>query len=139
MEFYIFKQFIKRLINEIFYYSRIILRKFKIILKVLVLVFIAVLIFYFCTKGGSSWIQICLVVLLILSMQFSVGSISINLEKNIQSILTQSGLLVFCGGQGSGKTLSAVQYVKKLCEQYPRAILVTNVKIERFTRTHCCR
>lgn len=72
-------------------------------------------------------------------MQFSVGSISINLEKNIQSILTQSGLLVFCGGQGSGKTLSAVQYVKKLCEQYPRAILVTNVKIERFTRTHCCR
>lgn len=29
-----------------------------------------------------------------------------------------------------GKTLSAVQYVKKLCEEYPRAILVTNVKIE---------
>lgn len=40
-----------------------------------------------------------------------------------------AGLLVFCGGQGSGKTLSAVQYVKKLCKQYPRAILVTNVKI----------
>lgn len=40
------------------------------------------------------------------------------------------GLLIFCGGQGSGKTLSAVQYVKKLCEEYPRAILVTNVKIE---------
>lgn len=40
------------------------------------------------------------------------------------------GLLVFCGSQGSGKTLSAVQYVKKLCEEYPRAILVTNTKIE---------
>lgn len=40
------------------------------------------------------------------------------------------GLLVFCGGQGSGKTLSAVQYVKKLCEEYPRAILVTNVEIK---------
>lgn len=39
------------------------------------------------------------------------------------------GLLVFCGGQGSGKTLSAVQYVKKLCIEYPRAILVTNTKI----------
>ena len=39
------------------------------------------------------------------------------------------GLLVFCGSQGSGKTLSAVQYVKKLCEEYPRAILCTNVKI----------
>lgn len=40
------------------------------------------------------------------------------------------GLLVFCGSQGSGKTLSAVQYVKKLCSEYPRAILVTNTKIE---------
>ena len=39
------------------------------------------------------------------------------------------GLLVFCGSQGSGKTLSAVQYVKKLCIEYPRAILVTNTKI----------
>lgn len=39
------------------------------------------------------------------------------------------GLLVFCGEQGSGKTLSAVQYVKKLCEEYPRAILCTNVEI----------
>lgn len=39
------------------------------------------------------------------------------------------GLLIFCGAQGSGKTLSAVQYVKKLCEEYPNAILCTNVEI----------
>lgn len=39
------------------------------------------------------------------------------------------GLLIFCGAQGSGKTLSAVQYVKKLCEEYPKAILCTNVQI----------
>lgn len=39
------------------------------------------------------------------------------------------GLLVFCGEQGSGKTLSAVQYVKKLCQEYPQAILCTNVEI----------
>lgn len=39
------------------------------------------------------------------------------------------GLLVFCGEQGSGKTLSAVQYVKKLCDAYPKAILCTNVQI----------
>ncbi len=37
--------------------------------------------------------------------------------------------LFFCGEQGSEKTLSAVQYVKKLCEEYPRAILCTNVEI----------
>lgn len=41
-----------------------------------------------------------------------------------------SGLLVFCGSQGSGKTLSAVSYVKKLCETYHKAILVTNVDIK---------
>lgn len=40
-----------------------------------------------------------------------------------------SGLLIFCGSQGSGKTLSAVQYVKKLCFQYKKAILVSNVEI----------
>ena len=40
------------------------------------------------------------------------------------------GLLIFCGEQGSGKTLSAVQYVKKLCEAYPLAVLCTNVAIE---------
>lgn len=39
------------------------------------------------------------------------------------------GLLVFCGSQGSGKTLSAVQYIKKLCIEYPRAILCTNTTI----------
>lgn len=40
------------------------------------------------------------------------------------------GLLIFCGEQGSGKTLSAVQYVKKLCWDYPKAILCTNVDIK---------
>lgn len=39
------------------------------------------------------------------------------------------GLLIFCGPQGSGKTLSAVQYVKKVLAAYPRCILVTNVAI----------
>lgn len=42
------------------------------------------------------------------------------------------GLLVFCGPQGSGKTLSAVQYVRKLCIEYPRAILCTNCKINNL-------
>lgn len=39
------------------------------------------------------------------------------------------GLHVFCGEQGSGKTLSAVLFVKKLVEKYPESILVTNVDI----------
>lgn len=41
-----------------------------------------------------------------------------------------SGLLVFCGPQGSGKTLSAVQYCRKILEQYPKCKFVTNVDIK---------
>lgn len=40
------------------------------------------------------------------------------------------GLLVFCGPQGSGKTLSAVQYCRKVLEKYPKAKFVTNVAID---------
>lgn len=39
------------------------------------------------------------------------------------------GLLVFCGPQGSGKTLSAVQYCRKILSQYPQCIFVSNVRI----------
>ena len=41
------------------------------------------------------------------------------------------GLLMFCGAQGEGKTLSAVDYVKKLSWQYPAAKICTNVEIKR--------
>lgn len=40
------------------------------------------------------------------------------------------GLLVFCGPQGAGKTLSAVQYVRELTFMYPNAILCTNTYIK---------
>lgn len=40
------------------------------------------------------------------------------------------GLMVFCGPQGSGKTLSAVQYCKKVLAKYPKCKFVTNVDIK---------
>lgn len=40
-----------------------------------------------------------------------------------------AGIWVFCGPQGSGKTLSAVQCVQKLCKDYPKAVLVTNLDV----------
>lgn len=40
------------------------------------------------------------------------------------------GTCIFCGAQGYGKTLSAVQYVLNLRRMYPRAILVSNVSIK---------
>ncbi len=47
------------------------------------------------------------------------------------------GLIVFCGAQGSGKTLSAVSYAKKLMLAYPEAILVSNVDIKGLDPKRC--
>ena len=33
------------------------------------------------------------------------------------------GIIVFTGSQGQGKTLSAVRYVCKLMDEYPKAVL----------------
>lgn len=40
------------------------------------------------------------------------------------------GTLIFAGSQGEGKTLSAVNYVRKITFTYPHAILVSNTKIK---------
>lgn len=40
------------------------------------------------------------------------------------------GTCIFCGIQGSGKTLSAVQYVLRVHKMYPKAIIVSNVSIK---------
>lgn len=42
------------------------------------------------------------------------------------------GILVFTGGQGSGKTLSAVRYIDNLMRAYPKAILCSNVLIKGY-------
>lgn len=39
------------------------------------------------------------------------------------------GLIVFCGGQGAGKTLSAVRYLYRLHNLYPGAIIVSNINV----------
>ena len=46
-----------------------------------------------------------------------------------------TGIRIFCGSQGSGKTLSAVQYIKKVCAAYPKCILVTNTDISGLPET----
>ena len=42
------------------------------------------------------------------------------------------GLLMFVGPQGSGKTLSAVNYVYRLLELYPKCILVSNITLTDY-------
>lgn len=40
------------------------------------------------------------------------------------------GIIVFCGGQGYGKTISAVQYVQKLCDLYPAVKVCSNMSLK---------
>lgn len=61
---------------------------------------------------------------------FKVAFYNIAFRRSHPTYFDPEGLLIFCGEQGSGKTLSAVQYVKSLCAAYPHAKLCTNVAIE---------
>lgn len=49
---------------------------------------------------------------------------------------TPDGLLIFCGSQGSGKTLSAVQYCSKVLDKFYYTVFCTNVEIKGFS-TNC--
>lgn len=50
--------------------------------------------------------------------------------KNNPDYFYPDGIWCFCGPQGSGKTLSAVQCLQKLCKDYPKAIVVTNLDVK---------
>lgn len=43
--------------------------------------------------------------------------------------MREVGINIFCGPQGSGKTLSLVHYLKPLLRDYPKAIVVTNMEL----------
>ena len=50
--------------------------------------------------------------------------------RNNPDYFYPAGIWVFCGPQGSGKTLSAVQCLQKMCKEYPKAIVCTNLDIK---------
>lgn len=45
-----------------------------------------------------------------------------------------AGIWVFCGPQGSGKTLSMIQTLKKMLEAYPKAMVVSNLEIKGISQ-----
>lgn len=55
--------------------------------------------------------------------------------RNNPDYFYPAGIWVFCGPQGSGKTLSAVQALKKICKEYPKAIVVSNIKVKGINNT----
>ncbi len=74
-------------------------------------------------------------------LDFTSGSLNpINIIKTIKHNILfarnnpdyfyPAGIWVFCGAQGSGKTLSAVQCLKKICKRYPKAKVCSNIEIK---------
>lgn len=55
--------------------------------------------------------------------------------RNNPDYFYPAGIWVFCGPQGSGKTLSAVQCLQKMCKEYPKAIVCTNLDIKGIENT----
>ena len=49
--------------------------------------------------------------------------------RNNPDYFYPAGIWVFCGPQGSGKTLSMVQTLKKMLKEYPKAMVVSNLQI----------
>lgn len=52
------------------------------------------------------------------------------LKNKKQDEMTITGINIFCGPQGSGKTLSMVHYAKPIIKDNPRAIIVTNFDVK---------
>ena len=55
---------------------------------------------------------------------------NIAFARNNPDYFYPAGIWVFCGPQGSGKTLSAVQCLQKICKEYPKAIVCTNLDVK---------
>ena len=49
------------------------------------------------------------------------------IDRKDKEMFNATGVSIYCGWQGSGKTLSAVKHVNNLLVRYPKAILVTNL------------
>lgn len=59
-----------------------------------------------------------------------VANYNYKFKKSHPTYFGPDGLLVFCGPQGSGKTLSAVQYCNKVNDLYLNCVFCTSVSIE---------
>lgn len=50
-------------------------------------------------------------------------------KKDHPNYFDPDGLILFCGGQGAGKTLSAVRYIDRVKSLYPDCIIVSNISL----------
>lgn len=50
------------------------------------------------------------------------------MKNRIPGEMKVTGISIFCGPQGSGKTLSLVHYLKPIIDDHPKAIIVSNIE-----------
>lgn len=60
---------------------------------------------------------------------FKVGKFKHQFKMSHPEYFEPEGILVFCGWQGSGKTISAVNYIQQLSYMYPDAIICSNTDL----------
>lgn len=72
-----------------------------------------------CLQGSKSFLNL-----------FRLRKYRKEFRKNHPTYFNPEGLLVFSGPQGSGKTLSAVKYVRELSWLYPKIVICSNVDIK---------
>lgn len=61
---------------------------------------------------------------------FDTAKHNLLFARNNPDYFYPAGIWVFCGAQGSGKTLSAVQCLQKMCKAYPKAKVCTNLDVK---------
>lgn len=62
---------------------------------------------------------------------FSSVAYKIRFARDNPDYFYPSGIWLFCGPQGSGKTLSAIECLQKMCLEYPKALVVSNIEINK--------
>ena len=61
---------------------------------------------------------------------YRVYQYNVEFRKEHPEYFDPEGILVFCGGQGAGKTISMVQYVLNVVEMYPAVKVCSNIEIK---------
>lgn len=60
---------------------------------------------------------------------FDLQKFKRNFKRSNPDYFYPDGTILFCGKQGSGKTLSAVRYIERIAARYPKALIVSNITL----------
>ena len=62
---------------------------------------------------------------------------NVEFNKNHPDYFKPEGITIFSGSQGEGKTLSAIELIKNILVDYPKAVFCTNTEIKGIYNRTC--